>query len=115
MNLALMLLAVAGFAAAAVRAAVALFMAVRSGVDSFLARDLAESRGQRGDLTGLADATALRQTARRRRFVALGVFALWAALLIVPPLTPWPLLLYAGYSLLWLVPRRRTPTGSPHA
>jgi hypothetical protein len=114
MDLAFMLLAVAGFAAAAVRAAVALFMALRSGVDSFLARGLAESRGQRGDLTGLADASVLRQTARRRRFVALGVFALWAALLIVPPLTPWPLLLYASYSLLWLVPRRRARPGFPN-
>jgi hypothetical protein len=115
MNTAVQLLAIAGFAAAALRAGSALFAALRSGADSFLARELAATRGQRGDLTGVADASALRAVARRRRMLALGVFSVWAGLLLVPTLTPWPVLLYASYSLLWLVPRRgRRPRDPQH-
>lgn len=106
MNIAVFLLAIAGFAAAALRALLALLAVLRSGVDAFLARDLAQTRGQRGDLTGLADARELQGAARRRRALAVGVLAMWVGLLVVPPLTPWPAMLYATYSLLWLVPRR---------
>jgi hypothetical protein len=105
----LLLLGAAGVAAVALRAAGALMTVISGGVESFLARDVADVRARRGDLTGLADADAVRQRARRRRFVALGVFSMWVCLLIVPPLTPWPGFLYAAYSLLWLVPRRTRP------
>ncbi|HUF50470.1 MAG TPA: hypothetical protein VMN60_06540 [Longimicrobiales bacterium] len=107
MNTALLLLAIAGFSAIALRALSALFATVRVGIDVFLARDAAATRRQRGDLTGLADANAARATARRRRYIALGFLSLWAGLLVVPALTPWPRALYAAYSALWLLPRRR--------
>jgi hypothetical protein len=107
------LLAVAGVAAVLVRAAAAAFRALRGGVDAFLARDLQDVRAGRGDLTGFADAAGARSAARRRRMTALGTMAFWLGLLIVPPLTPWPRLLYAVYSLLWLAPRR--PTTPHHA
>jgi hypothetical protein len=107
MNSAVFLLALAGFAAAALRAGIALLAVIESGAESFLARDLEDVRRRRGDLTGLTDAAEVRSAARRRRLVALGFFSMWAGLLLIPPLTSWPQLLYAAYSVLWLVPRRR--------
>ncbi|HSJ23990.1 MAG TPA: hypothetical protein VK929_04880 [Longimicrobiales bacterium] len=111
MDLAITILAVAGAAAVVVRGVASLFRALRGGVDAFLARDLADVRAQRGDLTGVSDAASVRAEARRRRMVALGAAGFWIGLLIVPPLTPWPRFLYVVYSLLWLVPRRPT---TPH-
>jgi hypothetical protein len=107
MSIAVLLLAVAGFAAAALRAAIALLAAFQSGVEAFLARDLADVRSRRGDLTGLTEVAELRALARRRRLVAMGSFLMWSGLLIIPPLTSWPQVLYAIYSVLWLMPRRR--------
>jgi hypothetical protein len=111
MNALAWLLAALGIAAIIVRAVGAAFRALRGGVEGFLARDLADVRAQRGDLTGLADAAAVRAEARRRRLVALGALAFWIGLLLVPPLTPWPAFLYAIFALLWLVPRRPS---TPH-
>jgi hypothetical protein len=111
MDLPYTLLAIAGVAAVLIRVLGAAFRALRGGVDAFIARDLADTRAQRGDLTGLADAAEARGRARRRRVAALSAAAFWAGLLIVPPLTPWPRLVYAVYALLWLVPRRPT---TPH-
>jgi hypothetical protein len=106
MSTAIMLLAAAGVIAVVLRLLRALFASLRGGVDAFLASDVAETRAQRGDLTGLDDARVAAVIARRRRFVALGTASMWVGLLIVPTLTPWPSLLYATYSLLWLLPRR---------
>jgi hypothetical protein len=111
LDLPLTLLAIVGAAAVLLRAAGAAFRALRGGFAAFMARDLADVRAQRGDLTGFADAAAATGAARRRRMVALGAAAFWVGLLFVPPLTPWPRFLYAVYSLLWLVPRRPT---TPH-
>jgi hypothetical protein len=105
MSTALTLLGVAGVAAVLLRLVRALFLALRGGVDAFLARDVADTRAQRGDITGLDEAHGAARDARRRRLAALGVASLWAGLLIVPVLTPWPRMLYATYSLLWLLPR----------
>jgi hypothetical protein len=104
MRTAVILLAVLGVAAVLLRLVRAALWALRGGVDAFLAGDVAETRAQRGDLTGLADAEAEREVARRRRMIAAGSLFLWGGLLIVPPLTPWPAMLYASYSLLWLLP-----------
>jgi hypothetical protein len=76
------------------------------GADAFLAREIAETRAQRGDITGLQEATVERSAARRRRIMSLGTLSMWAGLLLIPSLTPWPRLLYAAYSVLWLLPRR---------
>lgn len=102
-----MLIAAAGFLAVAMRAVIAGLLVLRHGVAAFLARDLGATRARRGDLTGLADAASDRALARRRRLAAVGVLCMWAVLLVVPLLTPWPVPLYACYSLFWLVPRRR--------
>lgn len=110
MNFLVSLLAVAGFLAVLVRAGRALFVALWRGVDAFLARDLEQARAQRGDLTGLEEARVVRAGARRRRVVALSLAGLWIALLVVPILTASPTAVYALYSVLWLLPRRRRPT-----
>lgn len=100
-----MLLAIAGVIAVMLRLLRALFAGLRGGVEGFLARDVAETRAQRGDLTGLEDARSAAALARRRRVTALGAASIWVGLLVVPTLTPWPKLLYAAYSLLWILPR----------
>jgi hypothetical protein len=106
MSTAIMLLALAGAGAVVLRLLRALFAALRGGVDAFLARDIAETRAQRGDLTGLDDARSVALAARRRRRRALGGASVWGGLLVFPTLTPWPAMLYATYSLLWVLPRR---------
>lgn len=113
MDTAVVLVAVAGFAAVALRAMKALLYVARFAAEAFLARNLADTRAQRGDLTGVADAAQARVVARRRRLAAVGSLLVWGCLLIVPPLTSFPALLYASYSLLWLVPRRRTAVQHP--
>ncbi|HEX6134858.1 MAG TPA: hypothetical protein VFZ24_12895 [Longimicrobiales bacterium] len=105
MNIAILLLAIAGVAAVVLRLVRALFAALRGGVDAFLAGDVADTRAQRGDLTGLGDARAAAAVARRYRWLALGRASIWVVLLVAPELTPWPAPLYASYSLLWLLPR----------
>jgi hypothetical protein len=101
------LLAAVGAMAVVLRIVRALFAVLHGGVDAFLARDAADVRARRGDLTGLADAATARAQARRRKLNATGILFIWSGLLLVPLLTPWPALLYASYSLLWLLPRRR--------
>jgi hypothetical protein len=103
-------LAFAGVLAVLYRAARTMLRLLRRGVDALVAGEMAELRAQRGDLTGMADAAGAREVARRRRFLALAMLCFWVLLLIVPPLTPWPGLLYALYSVLWLVPHGRPRT-----
>ena len=112
MSTAITLLGAAGVLAVGLRLLRALFFALRGGVDAVVARDVAENRARRGDITGLGDAQVAVRQARRRRLAALGVASLWIGLLVVPVLTPWPGMLYAAYSLLWLLPRRRTAAGA---
>jgi hypothetical protein len=106
MNAAFLILSIAGILAVLLRAGMALLLVLRGGAEGMFARGLADSRAQRGDLTGLQEANLVRGEARRRRWRGLGIFSLWVALLAAPPLTPWPQLLYSVYALLWLVPRR---------
>ena len=113
MSTGIMLLAIAGVIAVVLRLVRALFVALRGGVDSFLARDVAQTRAQRGDLTGIDDARAAGRNARRRRMLALGAASVWIGLLVFPTLTPWPRVLYACYALLWLIPRQ--PRHAPRA
>lgn len=112
-----MLLAIAGVIAVMLRLLRALFASLRGGVDAFLAGDVADTRAHRGDLTGHSEARSAVQLARRRRMLALGAASLWIGLLVVPMLTPWPSLLYAGYSVLWVLPRgtRHAPSRPPRA
>ncbi|MGH7504505.1 MAG: hypothetical protein ACRELX_02600 [Longimicrobiales bacterium] len=107
MRIVLLILAVVGIAAVLRHLATALLRLLRRGVDAFMADQVADVRARRGDLTGLSDAEVVRSQARRSRLAAVGTVSLWTALLVVPPLTSWPELVYACYNVLWLVPPRR--------
>ncbi|MGH7554412.1 MAG: hypothetical protein ACREMQ_15515, partial [Longimicrobiales bacterium] len=89
------LLAIAGVLAVLYRAARTTLRLLRRSVDALVARETAELRAQRGDLTGMAGAADARAVARRQRLLALALLCFWMLLLIVPPLTPWPGVLYA--------------------
>jgi hypothetical protein len=107
MEAALVILAVLGFVAALLRLLRAAFGALRHGVDEYVAREAAEARARRGDLTGMAEAQTLNRGARRARIRALAFAAFWLVLLVAPPFTPWARELYAACSLLWLFPLAR--------
>lgn len=104
MRIVILLLAFAGGLAVLARVIRSLFRLLHRGIDAFVAREVADLRAQKGDLTGLADAARQRADARRRRLVAVAALSFWVVLLVAPPLTPWPELLYALYSVLWLIP-----------
>jgi hypothetical protein len=103
MNVAIMLLAILGFAAAAGQLLRALLVALGTGVESFLAREVTEVNARRGDLTALQEAESRHKVARRARFGAVARVSFWTALLAIPPFTPWTAILYACYSPLWLL------------
>lgn len=103
----LVILGIAGFLAVARHALDALLRLLHGDVEAALADGRASTRAERGDVTGLQEAEAERIAAAGRRRIALALLVLWTALLLLPPLTPWPGALYAAYSLLWLLPRRR--------
>jgi hypothetical protein len=109
MQIALLILAVLGIAAVLRHLATALSRLLRRGLDAFVAGRVADVRAHHGDITGLTDATSARALARRERRNAIAVVGLWIGLLVVPPFTAWPELLYAAYNFLWLVPSRRRP------
>ena len=113
MQLLLAVLAVVGIAAVLSRAMHALFSLLRGGIDMFVARDLGDVRRQRGDLTGMEEAAALRRSGRQLRARGIARLSLWVGLLIVPVLTAWPLQLCAAYSILWLLPGGGMPVRTP--
>jgi hypothetical protein len=111
MQFVLFLLAVAGFVAVLKRLGLAAFRALKGGVDAFILSEVASSRAQRGDVTGLTEAQQLRRDTRFLRWRAAGSVLLWIGALLAPLLTQFTLWIYASYSLLWLfTPRRRQAT-----
>jgi hypothetical protein len=106
MRFLIVVLAVLGFAAIALRVALALLRLLRGGVEQYVATGVADVRARRGDLTGLSDASVQERRARRSQLVSVGILSFWLLLLIAPALTPWPATLYAAYCVFWLVPRR---------
>jgi hypothetical protein len=114
MSLVLAVLAVTGFLAVAFAAFRASLRMLHGGVEAFVAREIASARAGRGDLSGMSQAAEQRAALKRvRRLYALQVVA-WLVLLISPLFTPWTRELYAAYSVLWLLPRRRArPPAAP--
>ena len=113
MEPALILLAVAGAAAAALRLLRWLLLALRSGTEALVAREAEQSRARRGDLTGMQDAGQRRDRARDERLRALLMTGFWLLLLIGPAFTPWARVVYAAYSPLWLMPGVRRARRAP--
>jgi hypothetical protein len=103
MRFVLALLAIAGFAAVVRQLAVAALRALRGGLNAFLLSEVANTRAQRGDVTGLVEARETKRNLRGARLRELAALLLWLAALVVPPLTRWPLHIYAAYSALWLL------------
>jgi hypothetical protein len=104
MRFLLLVLAVAGFLAVFRQLLYAAFRVLRGSVDAFLLREAAGARAARGDVTGLAEARAERARSRSARLRAAAHLAAWVALLSVPFLVRPTLMLFAAYSVLWLIP-----------
>jgi hypothetical protein len=107
MDFLLLILAVVGFLAVLRLSLVAGLMVLGRGVEAFLAREVTEAHARRGDITSLQAAQVTRSKASRARVHAVARLALTVALLVAPVLSPWPRLIYAAYSPLWLLFHRR--------
>jgi hypothetical protein len=110
-NTLLILLAVAGGLSAAwhlVRAASRFVTGEAMGV---VAAELEHTHARHGDLTALEERRRERRVARRRgRWAGLAALG-WLVLLVAPSFTPWPRMIFAGYSVLWLGPATRSLRG----
>lgn len=98
------LLPIAGGAAAVWHLVRAGLRLLRVGVSGVWADEMARTHARHGDLTSLDERRQEHARARRRARRAALEVAGWIALLIVPPFTPWPRAIYAGYALLWVPP-----------
>lgn len=105
MTLLLALIALPGIAAVVLRWSTAMFGMARHAVERYVAGQVAESRAQRGDISGMSEAEIIRRRSREEQRRLLLQLLLWSGLLIAPLFLPATLVLYALYGLLWLVPR----------
>jgi len=94
------LLAALGCVAVALRAGRSVLRALRWGAECVFADEIAETRAQRGDVTGMREATAMAIEARHGRRVELIRLGVLLLLLLGPVATPWPRTLYVGYAFL---------------
>ncbi len=99
----LVLLSVAGVVAVLLRLLRALVHAAGRSAEHVAAGQALDARAQRGDLTGMAEASEWRKAASRRRLREVTTAGLWLALLVVPAYTAWTRVIYACYAGLWLV------------
>lgn len=104
----MLVLAITGILAALGRIFRAGVRALFGMAESYMASQVRQTRAQRGDLSGIAEADSARAQGRRRRTLATLELVLWFAYLIGAQFTPWPRELYAGLNILWLLQRRRT-------
>lgn len=105
MSVLLFLLALLGVAALLLRLGSSGVRLLLASAASTAADGMADVSARRGDLTLLAERDdRARSLARARRGEWLRA-ALWAALLVVPPLFGAALHVYAGAALLWVLPR----------
>jgi hypothetical protein len=103
-NTLLIILAVAGVAAALWHLVRAAFRFLKGGADGVWTDELARTHARRGDVTAMDDARRASESVARRRVRAGAEAVGWLILLIVPTLTPWGTEIYAAYIVLWLVP-----------
>lgn len=102
MDLSLHILAVSGIVAVAHRWMRSALRVLGSGAEAYFAGAVARTRADRGDLTGMAEASGEASRARRDRAWAFAALLLWTALLVVPTwFLPRPAFVYASYSALW--------------
>lgn len=103
MDAVLTAVAIAGFAAVAIRFVRALFALLRLGAEAFVAGQTAATRARRGDVTGMTEAEGRARATRRARTRAAGALLAWGLALAVPPATPWTRPLYVSYAGVWAV------------
>lgn len=112
MNTLLNLLALAGGAAAAWHLVRAALRFLNGGAREVWADELARTYARHGDLTSMDETRKKKVRTARGTRRALAAAVGWLAVLAVPPLTAWPRLIYAAYSVLWVPPlARRVRTG----
>jgi hypothetical protein len=107
----LILLAIAGVAAAVWHLVRAAFGFLNHGAAGLWVGELGRTRARRGDVTGLQDAERDRRAAARRKNRAGVEAAGWLVVLVAPSLTPWARHIYAACALLWLIPALRGRMG----
>lgn len=112
MDLIFFVLSVAGFLAALRRLALATFRLFKGGVEALVMREVASTRAEHGDVTGLLEARARKRATRGSRWRALAIVVFWAALLSAPLFTRTPVPIYAAYTILWWWPRGRRRAAS---
>ena len=102
MNILLPLLAVVGVLGVGrflLRSALQL---VKHTVEGYVVRTVADAQAQRGDLTALTEANQVRRQQQRLRYRRWGEFLGLLALILVPPLTTYMLMIYATYVVFWI-------------
>ncbi|HEX6558115.1 MAG TPA: hypothetical protein VF021_01595 [Longimicrobiales bacterium] len=109
MTLLLVLIALPGIAAVVLRWSNAMWATARHSLEWFVASQIADTRAQRGDISGMSEADMIRRKSRDAQSRDLLRLLFWSALLIVPLLLPGSFIIYALYGLFWLVPRTTTP------
>ena len=104
MTFILILLAIPGVLAVLLRLSLAVLAATRHTVERFVARQIADQRAQRGDISGVTEAARLRDAAARQQWRFIIQALVWATLLLFPLAFPAAVVIYPFYSLLWLLP-----------
>ena len=110
MDLLILPVAALGVLAALVLMGRAALRILHGTVQSFVAREIGQTRARHGDVTGVGEAAAARSVAARRRARAIAEIGGLAALLIFGALSPWTARIYAALAVLWiplLIHRRR--------
>ena len=78
------------------------FALVKQLLESYVARTVADARAKRGDLTGLHESSELRRQQRPLKLRRWSEFLGLLALILIPPLTPYMLMVYATYIVFWI-------------
>jgi len=102
LKLLILLAAALGVLAVLVLLSRAAFRILSGTVESFVAREIGQTRARHGDVTGMGEAEAARSAAARRRGRALAEVIGLVALLVFGALSPWTARFYAALSLLWI-------------
>jgi hypothetical protein len=107
MTFLLALIAIAGIAAVVLRWSSAMFVTARHSIEWFVAGQIAQSRAQRGDISGMSEAAGVRARYRKDLLRSLARLGLWSAALLVLLLPGLWILIAACYNVFWFLPRQR--------
>src|SRR5512141_951272 len=111
MTFLLAVIALPGIAAVLLRWSRAVFVTARHTIERFIAGQIADTRAQRGDISGMSEAESIRQQSRSAAVRSLVEVLGWSAALVLPVFLPGTILIYMLYGLLWFAPTQRTGTG----